>query len=147
MRNLKFTTLAVERALDAATPRLDRRAFLFGAAAGLGALGLSGCATDGMSAAEAQKLYGPLPQEKFPVPAVDVGKLDSKYYRRTVPYDSNEAAGTIVVDPSKYYVYRIEGDGNATAMAPMSGAPDSCGAGRPMSDASPNGRSGRRLRR
>lgn len=111
MRNSNFTTLDMG---SAAAARMDRRAFLFGAAASLSALGLSGCATDGMSLAEAQALYGPLPQEKFPVPAVDVGKLDSKYYRRTVPYDSNEAAGTIVVDPSKYYVYRIEGDGNAT---------------------------------
>ncbi len=93
---------------------LDRRAFLHGAAAGLGALGLSGCASDGISLAEAQKMYGPLPQEKFPVPAVDVGKLDSKYFRRTVPYDSNEPAGTIIVDPAHYFVYRLEGDGNAT---------------------------------
>jgi lipoprotein-anchoring transpeptidase ErfK/SrfK len=31
-----------------------------------------------------------------------------------VRYDSNEAAGTIIVDPKNYYVYRIEGDGNAT---------------------------------
>ncbi len=29
-------------------------------------------------------------------------------------YDSNEAPGTIIVDPGKYYVYRIEGEGNAT---------------------------------
>jgi len=93
---------------------IDRRAFLFGAAATLGALGLTGCATDGMSLAEAQKVYGPLDKEKFPVPAVDVSKLDPKFYRRTVPYDSGEAVGTIIVDPSKYYVYRLEGDGNAT---------------------------------
>ena len=29
-------------------------------------------------------------------------------------YDNNEAPGTIIVDPGKYYVYRVEGDGNAT---------------------------------
>ena len=93
---------------------LDRRSFLFGSAAGLGALGLGGCVSDGMSLAEAQKLYGPAPDEKFPIPAVDVTKIDPKYYRRTVKYDSNEATGTIVIDPAKYYVYRIEDDGNAT---------------------------------
>jgi lipoprotein-anchoring transpeptidase ErfK/SrfK len=93
---------------------LDRRSFLFGSAVGLGALGLAGCASDGMSLAEAAKLYGPAPDEKFPIPAVDVSKIDPKYYRRTVRYDSDEAAGTIIVDPGKYYVYRIEGDGNAT---------------------------------
>ena len=93
--------------------RLDRRSFLFGSAAGLGVMALGGCATnDGLL--EAQALYGPLPNEKFPVPAVDISKLDPKYYRKTVAYDSKEAPGTIVVDPANYYVYRIEGDGAAT---------------------------------
>jgi lipoprotein-anchoring transpeptidase ErfK/SrfK len=93
---------------------LNRRSFLLGSAAGLGALALAGCASDGMSLAEAQKIYGPAPDEKFPIPAVDASKIDPKYYRRTVHYDSDEAPGTIIVDPKNYYVYRIEGDGNAT---------------------------------
>jgi lipoprotein-anchoring transpeptidase ErfK/SrfK len=94
---------------------LNRRSFLFGSAVGLGALGLGGCATsDGMSLAEAEALYGPLPDKKFPIPAVDVRKIDPKYYRRTVRYETKEAPGTIIVDPGNYYVYRIEGDGNAT---------------------------------
>ena len=93
---------------------LDRRSFLFGSAVSLGALGLAGCTTGGMSLAEAAKVYGPVPDEKFPIPAVDVSKLDPKYYRRIVRYDTDEAPGTIIVDPAKFYVYRIEGDGNAT---------------------------------
>jgi lipoprotein-anchoring transpeptidase ErfK/SrfK len=94
---------------------LDRRAFLAGSAASLGALGLAGCVTqDGMSHSEAALMYGPLPEEKFPVPAVDINKVDRKYWRRTVRYDSDEKPGTIIVDPSNYYVYRIEGEGNAT---------------------------------
>src|ERR1700722_17561659 len=73
---------------------LSRRSFLLGSAVGLGALGLSGCVTsDGMSRAEAEKVYGPVPDEKFPIPAVDVSKIDRKYYRRTVRYDTNEAPG------------------------------------------------------
>ena len=107
---------------EAARPGLgsglvNRRSFLFGSAVGLGALGLglAGCATSGgMSRAEAAKVYGPVPDEKFPIPAIDVSKLDPKYYRRTVRYDTKEAAGTIIIDPGHYYVYRIEGDGNAT---------------------------------
>ncbi|CAM5217544.1 Glutamine-dependent NAD(+) synthetase [Bosea thiooxidans] len=97
-----------------AAPRLSRRSFLAGSAVGVGALGLAGCAGDGMSLAEAQKLYGPMPNEKFPIPAIDVSKVDPKYYRRTVAYDSKEAPGTIIVDPANYYVYRIEGDETAT---------------------------------
>lgn len=105
---------------DDAAPRvrsglLDRRSFLVGSAVGIGSLGLAGCVTsDGMSRTEAAMMYGPLPNEKFPVPAADVSRLDPKYFRRTVRYESKDAPGTIVVDPSNYYVYRIEGDGNAT---------------------------------
>lgn len=95
--------------------RFDRRSFLFGSAAGLGALGLGGCmATDGLSRADAEKWYGAVPDKKFPIPAVDIEKIDPKYFRRIVNYPSKEAPGTIIVDPSNYYVYRIEGDGNAT---------------------------------
>ncbi|MHB2167611.1 L,D-transpeptidase [Alsobacter sp. R-9] len=94
---------------------LDRRSFLMGAATSIGALGLAGCVTqDGVSRAEAERMYAALPNERFPVPAVDVTKVDPKYYRRTVRYDTAEAPGTIIVDPSNYYVYRIEGEGNAT---------------------------------
>jgi lipoprotein-anchoring transpeptidase ErfK/SrfK len=94
---------------------LNRRSFLFGSAAGLGALALAGCAnSDALMRAEAAKVYGPVPDEKFPIPAVDVTKIDTKYFRRIVSYPSNEAPGTIVVDPGNYYVYRVEGDGNAT---------------------------------
>lgn len=93
----------------------SRRLFLLAGAGSLAALGLSGCAiTDGMSLAEAEKLYGAVPDKKFPIPASDISQLDPKYYRRTVSYDSNEAPGTIIVDPRNYYVYRIEGDGKAT---------------------------------
>ncbi len=94
---------------------LNRRSFLFGSAVSVGALGLAGCVTtDDMGRMEAAALYGPAPDKKFPIPAVDVSKVDPKYYRRTVSYDTNEAPGTIIVDPGNYYVYRIEGDGNAT---------------------------------
>ncbi len=94
--------------------RIDRRSFLLGSAAGLGALELAGCATsDSIMRAEAAKWYGSVPTEKFPIPAVDVGKIDPKYFRQTVRYDTKEAPGTILIDPRNYFVYRIEGDGNA----------------------------------
>ena len=91
---------------------LNRRSFLLGSA-GLGALGLAGCATTN-DMSEAKKIYGPVADKRFDIPAVDVSKLDAKYVRRTVRYDSKEAPGTIIVDPGNYHVYRIEGDGNAT---------------------------------
>jgi len=106
---------AVLGGFEPRAPFLSRRGFLAGSAAGLGALGLGGCVTaDGALMAEAAKTYGPMPDERFAIPAVDIKKVDPKYYRRTVQYASKEAPGTIVVDPGKYYVYRIEEDGVAT---------------------------------
>jgi lipoprotein-anchoring transpeptidase ErfK/SrfK len=94
--------------------RLDRRSFLFGSAAGLGALSLAGCISDGAVPADVARMYGPVPTEKFPIPAADVSKVDPKYWRQTVRFDSREAPGTIIVDPANYFVYRVEGDGMAT---------------------------------
>ena len=129
------------------SPRLNRRAFLFGSAAGLAALGLAGCASDYMSLAEAEKVYGPVPDEKFPIPAVDVSKVKPQYFRKTVRYDSDEAPGTIIIDPSKYYVYRIEGEGNATRYGANVGRDGFRWSGRLMSGAKPNGLPGRHPRR
>lgn len=94
--------------------KFNRRSFLLGSAIGLGGLGLSGCLTDGISLMEAAKLYGPMPNERFPIPAVDVSKIDPKYFRQTVRYETDEKPGTIIIDPANYFVYRIEGDGLAT---------------------------------
>lgn len=93
---------------------LNRRSFLLGSVAGLSGFGLSGCVTDGISLMEAAKLYGPMPNERFPIPAVDVSKLDPKYFRQTIRYDTEEKPGTIIIDPANYFVYRVEGDGLAT---------------------------------
>jgi lipoprotein-anchoring transpeptidase ErfK/SrfK len=106
--------LALFNSGAAATPGISRRSFLVGAAA-VSALALAGCSTTStMGDAEAKRIYGALPNERFPVPAVDVSRIDPKYRRARVRYDSTEAAGTIIVDPRNYYVYRIEGDGYAT---------------------------------
>lgn len=94
---------------------LSRRSFLAGSAAALCAPGLAGCVSDGgMTMAEAALAYGPLPDEPFPVPAVDLQRVDRKYFRRTVKYDTDEAPGTIIIDPANYYVYFVEGEGTAT---------------------------------
>ena len=107
--------ISVHEGDAAARPEgFSRRAMLFGSLAGLGALALAGCAPAGMSLAEAEKVYGPRPNERFPIPAAKISKIDPKYYRRTVKYASNEAVGTIIVDPRNHYVYRIAGDGYAT---------------------------------
>jgi lipoprotein-anchoring transpeptidase ErfK/SrfK len=106
---------AAEMDVPARPGLMSRRSFLASSAAAIGALGLAGCATSGgISMAEAERVYGALPNERFPVPAVNVSKIDPKYLRRTVSYPSEEAVGTLIIDPAHYYVYRIEGDGKAT---------------------------------
>lgn len=112
---LNFKVSRREEAGFAEDGALSRRSFLLASVSSLGALALGGCnTTDGISQAEAAKIYAALPHEKFPVPAVDVTKVEPKYYRQTVQYETDEAPGTIIVDPSNYFVYRIEGDGLAT---------------------------------
>ena len=101
--------------LDIRTGFVNRRSFLCGSAVTVGALGLAGCATtDSLDLMQAKAMYGPVPDKKFPIPAVDLSKVDPKYFRRKVRHESKEAPGTIIVDPRNYYVYRIEGDGIAT---------------------------------
>ena len=91
------------------------RSFVVGAAVALGAAGLAGCTeTEDPRLAGARKLYGPVPDKRFPIPAVDVARMDPKYFRATVAYETKEAPGTIIVDPHNHYVYRVEGDGQAT---------------------------------
>jgi lipoprotein-anchoring transpeptidase ErfK/SrfK len=109
-----YTAEAGETGASLRPSRMNRRSFLAASAAAFGAVGLAGCTTGGMSFAEAERVYGPVPDERFAIPAVDINKVDPKYLRRRVRYASNEAVGTIIVDPKHYYVYRIEGDGMAT---------------------------------
>ena len=111
----------VDETSDAGRPgnrplHLNRRSFLIGSAASAGALGLGGClSSEARLRREAAALYyGPVADDKFPIPAMDISKVKPKYFRQVVDYKSDEAPGTIVIDPSNYFVYRVEGEGKAT---------------------------------
>jgi lipoprotein-anchoring transpeptidase ErfK/SrfK len=54
-----------------------------------------------------------LEDEPFPVSASDERKIQYKYRRREVKYETAEPAGTIVVDPRKRYLYLVLGNGQA----------------------------------
>ncbi len=58
-------------------------------------------------------MYGPIPDEDFPVPAVDLKQIKPAYFRRLVDYDTTEVPGTLVVDPAEKYLYLVNGDGTA----------------------------------
>lgn len=111
---------------------MNRRQILSGTAL-LAGVALTGCATNPRPAsipdyltrrpegvlapryarAELAAMYGPRPNELFPIPAVDTSKVDPKYYRRRVLYPTNERPGTVIVDTGSFYLYLVETDGYA----------------------------------
>ena len=96
---------------DPPMQNFSRRAFTFGAP-----LALAGCAGGNISmgVGDARSIYGQLSGERFPVPAIDLSQIDPQFYRQDVAYASNEAPGTIVVDPGNHFLYHVKGGGRAT---------------------------------
>lgn len=103
---------------------LTRRSFLVSASAAL----LAGCASNsrplpqGLTAAQPLpgtpqridprylQMYGALPNERFPIPAVNLSKINPVYYRQIVDYPTSEPAGTIIVDtPNRFLYLTMEG--------------------------------------
>jgi lipoprotein-anchoring transpeptidase ErfK/SrfK len=50
-------------------------------------------------------MYGPRSDEPFPIPAVDLSRVPARFYRQLVDNPTGEAAGTIVVDTSEFFLY------------------------------------------
>lgn len=107
----------VQRAKDCRHP--SRRAVLIGGGASL----LAGCAgttsirpapetaSPPVPAPHIVTMYRAVPEERFPIPAVDVARIDPRYLRQQVAYNSAETIGTIVVDPNAKFLYLIQ-EGN-----------------------------------
>jgi len=105
------------------TTRFSRRAFMSGTLASAAGL-LAGCTTvpDAEPPAEPAKpeidqsfasMYGAMPEEQFPLPAVDLTKVDKRFYRRLVDDPTGEVPGTIVVDTRSFYLYLVGQRGKA----------------------------------
>jgi lipoprotein-anchoring transpeptidase ErfK/SrfK len=98
----------------------SRRAFLAGGAS-LAALSLAGCATSRRLDLTEQpqfseyylQMYGPLPNERFPIPAIDLTKLDPDMFRTQVADPTGEAPGTIVVNTTERHLYLVLEGGQA----------------------------------
>lgn len=108
---------------SAAPEHLTRRQFLAGASA-LSALGVAGCVstvpTDASLVPQAPvgpnpylNMYAALPNEQFPVPAVDLSQVGEQYLRRMVDYQTSEPVGTVVVDTQNFYLYHVMEAGKA----------------------------------
>jgi len=97
----------------------SRRTFLFGAAS-LASLALAGCTTTGQPVVEEPQfspyylnMYAALPNEKFPVPAVDLRRLKPSHFRQDVADPTGERPGTIVVHTADRYLYLVGENGRA----------------------------------
>ena len=101
---------------------VPRRAFLVGA----GALFLGGCTT-ALPTAPTHALvaaplpppptplmYAAMPDEQFPIPAVDTAKLDRRFWREEIDYPTDERAGTLIVDTPGKYLFHVLPGGRAT---------------------------------
>lgn len=101
--------------------RLGRRGFL----AGLSALAASGCVAtpkpEAPKVVEPPKprrvvppMYYAMPNERFPIPEVDISHLDERWWRREVDYPTSERKGTLIVDTPNRYLYHVTGPNRAT---------------------------------
>ena len=58
-------------------------------------------------------LYGPMPDERFPIPAVNLDKVPRRFLRRQVDYSGPHAVGTLVVDTNTFYLHLVQEGGKA----------------------------------
>lgn len=99
----------------------SRRWLLAGSASLIG-LAVSGCMSVPREAGKPPEpefspsllnMYGPMPEERFPIPAIDLNRVPSRFYRRQVAYSTPERVGTIVVDTSEFFLYLVQEGGMA----------------------------------
>lgn len=98
---------------------LSRRTFLAGAAS-TAALLVAGCSTTrSLPTSEANfdpyyvRMYAAVPNEPFPIPAVDLKQLKPTHFRTEVPYATSERPGTLVVSTAERYLYLVQENGMA----------------------------------
>jgi len=58
-------------------------------------------------------MYASLTDEPFPIPAIDVSRVPPQYVRQVVAFRGPERPGTIVVDPSRRFLYLVQENGTA----------------------------------
>jgi len=57
--------------------------------------------------------YAADPAEKFPLPPINLERIDPKFLRQRVKYDTPEKPGTVVVEPHNHFLYLVEEGGTA----------------------------------
>lgn len=99
---------------------LSRRTFVAGSAS-LTGLAVSGCVS---KTAVPEKtplsqdityisMYRAMPEERFPLPAINPSKIPEKFYRQQVDYQTAEPMGTLIVDTHEFFLYLVQENGKA----------------------------------
>jgi lipoprotein-anchoring transpeptidase ErfK/SrfK len=60
------------------------------------------------------RMYAAMPEERFPVPAVNLSQLRQSHFRTEVDDPTGEPPGTIVVETAQRYLYLVHDGGRAT---------------------------------
>ena len=85
----------------------------FVVAAGLAlATALAGCTSFGAYKVFSSD-YGSRTDAGYQLPSIPIYKVDKKYHRQIVPYDTGEEPGTIIVDTSAKHLYFVLPEGKA----------------------------------
>ncbi len=101
------------------TSSLKRRSLLIGAAsaAGLAAFPMPAIAAPSKMRRDEYetylRMYGPLPDERFPIPQVNINAMDPAFYRRIGDYETDERPGTIIVDTEQRVTFLVLPEGKA----------------------------------
>jgi lipoprotein-anchoring transpeptidase ErfK/SrfK len=73
---------------------------------------LAGCTIDG-AVGTFTNSYGARTDAGYRLPAIPIYKVDRKYHRQTVRYETDEAPGTIIVDTNAKFLYFVMDGGRA----------------------------------
>src|SRR5690606_28273227 len=112
-------------AMNSESMNRDRRFVLAGLGSML-ALGAAGCTTMPSTPAappappprpawpeHVVMMYRAMPEEEYPIPAIDLDQLDPRYWCQRVDYPTPEKPGTVIVDTAERYLYHVEPGGTA----------------------------------
>jgi lipoprotein-anchoring transpeptidase ErfK/SrfK len=59
-------------------------------------------------------IYGPVDGDRFPIPPIDLRKINPAFLRAEVSYSGDQEPGTIIIDPHAHYLYHLAEGGRAT---------------------------------
>lgn len=106
---------ASELAAGSTAGRMSRRFFLTSLP-----VFLAGCTTAGTVMETASgpdpyylAMYGPQPEERFPLPATDISRVEERFFRQQVDYHRHETPGTIVIDTANRFLFLVQENGKA----------------------------------